>query len=150
MARRIASLIVATSLLGACGHEESILPPAGEGLARGTWGGDNAGVLVGDTAHLHVACTFGNFARPTVLDEDGRFSVAGSYVLRAYPVQVGPELPAQFAGVVSGGTLTISVAVNDTVEKKLVAVGPVTVTFAREPHMQQCPICRTPETTIAP
>jgi hypothetical protein len=71
-------------------------------------------------------------------------------VLRAYPVQVGPELPAQFAGVVSGGTLTISVAVNDTVEKKLVAVGPVTVTFAREPHMQQCPICRTPETTIAP
>jgi hypothetical protein len=36
------------------------------------------------------------------------------------------------------------VAVNDTIEKKLVALGPVTVTFGREPRMQQCPICRTP------
>ncbi|MGH7713356.1 MAG: hypothetical protein ACREOG_18860, partial [Gemmatimonadaceae bacterium] len=36
------------------------------------------------------------------------------------------------------------VTVNDTVEKKTVVLGPVRVTFGREPRMQVCPICRSP------
>ena len=54
------------------------------------------------------------------------------------------EHPAQFAGQLEGNRLTLTVTVSDTVEKKTVVLGPVTVTFGREPRMQQCPICRTP------
>src|SRR2546422_5869022 len=56
----------------------------------GTWGGENAGLIADDTsAHVHIACTFGNVHQAIVLDA-GRFDVPGDYVLRAYPVYVGP------------------------------------------------------------
>ncbi|HTK54990.1 MAG TPA: hypothetical protein VL308_24015 [Gemmatimonadaceae bacterium] len=112
-------------------------------LTRGTWGGENAGAILDDTlAHVHIGCTLGNFPLPTVVDDQGRFTADGNYTLRAYPIRVGPELPAVFTGVVSGNLLTLSVAVDDTVEKKLVPLGPVTVVLGREPRMQACPICR--------
>jgi hypothetical protein len=78
------------------------------------------------------------------LDPGGRFTVDGSYVLRAYPVMIGPSLPAQFSGRVSGRTLTLAIAVNDTVEKKLIALGPITVIYGRTPGMGPCPICLVP------
>ena len=112
-------------------------------LTPGTWGGENAGAIVDDTlVHVHIGCTLGNFPLPAVVDDQGRFSADGSYILRAYPIAVGPELPAVFTGVVNGNRLTLSVAVDDTVEKKLVPLGPVTVVLGREPRMQACPICR--------
>ena len=112
-------------------------------LTRGTWGGENAGAILDDTvAHVHIGCTLGNFPLPAVVDDQGRFSADGNYTLRAYPIAVGPELPAVFTGVVNGNLLTISVAVDDTVEKRLVPLGPVTVVLGREPRMQACPICR--------
>ncbi len=123
--------------------DDGVLPPRDDQLSIGTWGAVNAGVLVSDTvAHVHVGCTNGNFSGPVALDAAGRFNVAGSYILRAYPVAIGPPLPAQFAGTVQGNKLHLTVTVNDTVEKKVVVVGPVTVTFAREPQMGPCPICR--------
>ena len=137
----VAAFITAAAVASTCYTNDPAVP--GDELAVGTWGGENAGVIVSDTtAHVHVACTLGNFPMPVQLDSEGRFSVAGSYVLRAYPVFVGPHLPAQYSGRVSGTRLTLTVAVNDTVEKKTVQVGPVTVTFGREPRMQACPICR--------
>ena len=112
-------------------------------LTRGTWGGENAGAILDDTvAHVHIGCTLGNFPLPAVVDDQGRFSADGNYTLRAYPIAIGPELPAVFTGVVNGNRLTLSVAVDDTVEKKLVPLGPVTVVLGREPRMQACPICR--------
>src|SRR6185503_13836098 len=102
-------------------------------LTPGTWGGENAGAIVDDTlVHVHIGCTLGNFPLPAVVDDQGRFSADGSYTLRAYPIAVGPELPAVFTGVVTGNQLTLSVAVDDTVEKKLVPLGPVTVVLGRE------------------
>ena len=80
---------------------------------------------------------------------DGRFTVDGSYMLRAYPVAVGPTVPAQFSGQVVGATLTLAVAVDDTVENQLVSLGPVTVTHGREPEMAPCPICRVPPNLLA-
>jgi hypothetical protein len=134
-------LMIATA---AC--SDTGLPPVVNGqLALGTWGGDQAGLIVTETAvHVHVGCTSGDIPARVTLDAEGRFTVDGSYVLRAYPVQVGPSLPAQFSGRVTGGTLTLAIAVNDTVEKRLVALGPVSVVFGREPEMGQCPICREP------
>lgn len=135
--------ILASMLAFGCARTDSVLPPPGNQLALGQWGGENAGILVeNDVAHVHIDCTFGNFPMPITLDANRRFSVAGSYVLRAYPVQTGPDLPAQFAGVLEGSRLTFTVAVNDTVEKRVVALGPTTVVYKREPKMQNCPICR--------
>lgn len=111
-------------------------------LADGTWGGENAGVIVGGAqAHVHVGCTYGDFPAPIALDAEARFSVAGEYLLRAYPIAIGPTMPAQFAGVIRNGVLTLTVAVNDTIEKRLVVLGPVTVAYGREPEMGPCPIC---------
>ena len=138
-------LVSAVAVAATCDISGSVFPPTGDKLAVGTWGGENAGVIVGDTiAHVHVGCTLGEFRAPVALDEDGRFNVSGSYTLRAFPVHIGPPLPAQFAGRVENGQLTLAIAVNDTVEKKLVQIGPVTVTFGRDPRMGPCPICRTP------
>jgi hypothetical protein len=111
-------------------------------LPVGTWGGEDAGVIVTATAaHVHVGCTNGDFPAPIALDEDGRFSVAGDYLLTAYPVAVGPTMPARFAGVVSRGELVMTVAVDDTIAGELVVLGPVSVRLGREPELGPCPIC---------
>lgn len=119
-------------------------------MLSGTWGGENAGVIATDSAtHVHVGCTFGDMPGGITLDVEGRFVVNGSYVLRAYPVAVGPSLPAQFSGRIRGRTLTLAIAVNDTVLHEVVAVGPITVVYGREPEMGPCPICRAPKRPAA-
>lgn len=145
MPRFLALGILPALVLTAATCGEGVSVPSDGLLAIGTWGGDNAGVIVTeDQAHVHVGCTFGDMPGRVHLDPSGRFTVDGSYVLRAYPIQVGPSLPAQFSGRVSGSTLTLAVAVNDTVEKKVVALGPVTVRFGRNPDLGPCPICAVP------
>jgi hypothetical protein len=136
------------ALLTATCSDGSLRPP-GDTLAEGTWGGDNAGVIVTDSVvHVHLGCTLGDIPGKVMLDPEGRFTVDGSYVLRAYPVMIGPPLPAQFSGRVVGRTLNLAVAVNDTVEHKVVALGPATVAFGREPQLGPCPICRAPRTPV--
>lgn len=139
-----ACLAVMGLFLTSCA-DEALLPPSGDQLALGTWGGDNAGVIVADNAtHVHVGCTFGDLPGVIPLDASGRFTIDGSYVLRAYPIQIGPPLPAQFSGRVEGAILTLVIAVNDTTENKVVALGPITVRYGRQPQMGPCPICRKP------
>lgn len=119
-----------------------LLPPE---LPPGNWGGERVGLIVTEElAHVHVNCTKGDFPGPIPLDEDGRFSVAGDYLVKAYPVAIGPTMPAVFAGVLRGDDLTFTVAVNDTIDKELVVLGPVTATYGREPEMGPCPICESP------
>jgi hypothetical protein len=138
----VSAMVVLTAT---CATQNPIVPIPGDTLAMGTWGGDNAGLVVDSViAHVHIGCTLGNFPAPVTFETAGRFNVAGSYVLRAYPVHIGPDLPAQFAGQVEGNRLTLTVTVNDTVEKKIVTVGPVTVSLGREPRLGPCPICRRP------
>lgn len=112
-------------------------------LEAGTWGGENAGLIIdGSRAHVHVGCTYGDFPVPIAVDSEQRFSVPGEYLVRAYPVAIGPTMPAQLAGVLlRDGTLTMTVAVNDTIQKQLIVLGPVTVVYGRTPQMGPCPIC---------
>lgn len=129
--------------LATCGRSPVGTPPAE--LPEGTWGGEDVGMIVTDAdAHVHVGCTYGDFEAPVTLDVDGRFSVGGDYLLQAFPVAVGPTMPARLAGVVRGRDLTLTVAVNDTIAKQLVVLGPATVRLGREPDMAQCPICADP------
>lgn len=126
--------------LAACDSDDPL--GSADELALGTWGGDDAAVIVSDDlAHVHVGCTNGDFPAPIQLDDDGRFSVAGDYLVRAYPVALGPTMPAQFAGVVRGRDLVMTVAVNDTVAHELIVLGPATVRLGRDPRMGPCPIC---------
>lgn len=143
--RRILALAAATVVMASsCTVVGSDPLPTGE-LALGTWGGDGAGMIVSDTAmHLHVGCTFGDVSGRIALNPAGGFDVPGSYTLRAYPVTVGPSLPARFKGQRVRDVVTITVTVDDTVEHQTVVKGPVTLTYGRDPQMGPCPICRRP------
>jgi hypothetical protein len=136
-------VVVATSLAFACqSPTEELRGTAGGFLAAGTWGADGSGLIVQDTvAHLHIGCTFGDMPAPVAVDQNGAFDVAGSYVLRAYPVMIGPSLPARYVGKVSGSKVTITVTVDDTVQHQTVIKGPVTVTLGETPKLGPCPIC---------
>lgn len=148
---RVAAMLAMLSvaiLAAACTGSGSAEPPPATQLALGTWGTDGAGLIVTDTlAHVHFGCTKGDFRRPQTLDADGRFNVNGSYILRAYPITIGPSLPARFTGVVRGSVLTLSIAIDDTVAKTLVALGPVSLVLGRSPNLGPCPICVTPDAT---
>jgi hypothetical protein len=140
-------LILAIAWLVAACSGGSTAPSDGL-LPLGMWGGENNGMIVGDTAvHVHVGCTYGDVSGRVRLDANGQFDVAGSYLLRAFPIAVGPTMPARFAGRVDGPRATLTVTVNDTVEHKSVVLGPVLVTLGTDAHMGPCPICRRPVLT---
>jgi hypothetical protein len=111
----------------------------------GTWGGDNAGLIVSDAdVHVHIGCTLGDAPGPIRTDSDGRFEVTGSYNVDAYPVDRGILQPARFTGRIIGQTMTLTVSLTDTAR----ALGPVTLIYGREPKMGPCPICRKPGSRI--
>lgn len=145
-ARPIAAsmIVIALMALAACSSTTS-LPPADGKLALGTWGSDSAGMIVSDVSvHVHIKCTFGDMPGRVVLSSSGEFDVTGTYLLRAYPIAIGPPLPARFVGRVSGAEATVTVTVNDTVQHQVVVLGPVSVRYDTQPKLWPCPICRRP------
>ncbi|MGZ8377988.1 MAG: hypothetical protein ACXW0Z_12210 [Gemmatirosa sp.] len=141
--RALTVALLVAGAAGACRIEIGRGVGSGGTLAVGTWGGEGAAVVVGDTSvHVHVGCTTGDFPAPVRLSRDGSFDVAGRYQPRAFPVALGPHVPARFVGEVDGLTLTLTVAVDDTVEKRLRLYGPVAVRMGEAPRLGQCPICR--------
>jgi hypothetical protein len=107
----------------------------------GTWGGDNAGLIVTDTdVHVHIGCTLGDAVGPIRPDGNGRFEATGTYNVDAYPVSRGIVHPAQFTGQITGQTMTLTVSLTDTAR----VLGPVTLVYGKEPKMGPCPICRVP------
>jgi hypothetical protein len=107
----------------------------------GTWGGDNAGMIVaGNDVHVHIGCTLGNAVGPIHPDENGRFEASGTYNVDAYPVDRGITHPATFSGRIIGQTMTLTVSLTDTGQ----VLGPVALVYGKEPKMGPCPICRTP------
>src|SRR5437016_14529218 len=93
---------------------------------------------------IHIKCTFGDVSGRIPLAADGSFDVSGTYMLRAYPITIGPAVPARFTGRVRGADVTVTVTVNDTVEHKAVVLGPVSATYGTEARLWPCPICRRP------
>src|SRR5262249_5510847 len=128
-----AALLLGALVLGC--DKELAQPTVTPGfLPGGTWGGDSAGMIVDDTsAHFHVACTFGDVSGRIFVNGGGFFDVRGSYMLRAYPIAVGPSLPAHFVGQVSGLAVTLVVIVDDTVQHQTVTRGPATAPPGKDP-----------------
>lgn len=107
-----------------------------------TWGGDNAGLIATDSsAHVHIGCTLGDASGPIRVDAGGHFDAPGLYNVDAYPVDRGILHPARFTGQVTGQTMVLTVVLTDTTRQ----LGPVTLTYGKEPQMQICPICRVPK-----
>ena len=143
----LCSVLLAT----ACASSDVAPLPADGLLPLGNWGGENAGLIVSDTAsHLHVGCTFGDISGRVRLDATGGFSADGSFMLHAYPVSIGPSVPAHFAGRLVGTTITVTATVNDTVAHQIVVKGPVIVSLDAEMKLGPCPICRRPIITRTP
>jgi hypothetical protein len=140
---RWCAALLLSALVLACDKELS-QPVVNPGfIPAGTWGGDSAGMIVDDTsAHFHVACTFGDVSGRIVVNSGGFFDVNGSYMLRAYPIAVGPSMPARFVGQISGLAVTLVVIVDDTVLHQQVTRGPVRVTLGQDPRLGPCPICK--------
>lgn len=137
--KRIA--VLAALALGACSAATSTQITQ----VTGTWGGDNAGLIVADNdVHVHIGCTLGDAAGPIRPDADGRFEAMGTYNVDAYPIDRGITHPATFSGQVVGQTMTLTVSLNDTTR----VLGPVTLTFGKEPKMGPCPICRDPRSKL--
>src|SRR6266576_1020502 len=86
-------LISLSALLAlGCSGTGSSLPSFDGAIAIGTWGGDGAGMIVADTSmHLHIGCTYGDVSGRVPI-VNGSFDVTGSYMLRAYPITVGPAV----------------------------------------------------------
>jgi hypothetical protein len=140
-ARLLCPLTAAT--LVACSATVNV-PVSDGALAVGTWGGEKAAMIVSESAtHFHINCTVGDVQGRIVLDQTRRFDVPGSYLLRAFPVAMGPTMPARFTGRLDGRNAIVTITVNDTVEHKTTVLGPVVVTYGRAPQLMPCPICRT-------
>src|SRR5256885_6245208 len=108
----------------------------------GTWGGDNAALIVSTTdVHVHIGCTLGDAAGPLKTDANGRFEATGTYNVDAYPVDRGILHPAKFSGQIVRQTMTLTVTLTDTGQ----VLGPVTLVYGKEPKMGPCPICRVPK-----
>jgi hypothetical protein len=120
----------------ACGRSS---PPAIEHVPLGTWGGDDAGLIVAEeSAHAHVGCTLGDVAGPLTLDDKGRFDIDGTYNVDAFPIDLGIRHPARFSGETDGRRLTFSVRLTDTGQ----TFSSGTLVLGRAPQMRNCPICR--------
>ena len=142
-------LLVAAVATLSCESTAPVIP-ADSLIPLGTYGGDSGGMIVGDTAlHLHIGCTFGDVSGRVPVDARGRFDVAGSYTLRAYPVTIGPPVPARFTGTIDGDRVVVIATVDDTIAHQTVVRGPVSVRLGVEPRLAPCPICRRPVLTGA-
>lgn len=142
------AMSVAAAAFVACSSPGPNMPAGNGALPLGNWGGDSGAMIVSDTAmHLHIGCTYGDVSGLVPVNADGEFDVSGSYMLRAYPVTVGPSVPARFVGRLSGASITVTAIVDDTVQHASVTRGPVTVTYGKAPRLMPCPVCRRPIVT---
>lgn len=138
--RSLVSLFALAASLAACAKDSPTSPPATR-LTLGTWGGDRAQVIVGDSVtEVWVGCTSGEFAGNIALDANGRFSVDGSYDPYVLPVSTGGSMPAQLSGLVDGNTLTFAIAVNDTVAQRVISLGPNVVVLGQPANIEVCPV----------
>ena len=133
-ARRATTVLVLWA--AACGTSGR---PALDRVPAGTWGGDDAGLIVSaDAAHAHVGCTAGDISGEIALDGEGRFEVPGTYDVDAFPVARGLLHPARFTGRTDGRTLAFTVRLTDTGQSFTSGE----LVLGREPRMRNCPICR--------
>ncbi len=114
VALSIASALVLTATVACRGDP----PFPGGRIPAGAWGGDHALLLVSDSgAVLEFDCAAGAIPGVLGVDDDGRFTWAGSYVVgHGGPIRQDepPDVrPAAYLGETNGRAMTLRVHVND-------------------------------------
>lgn len=139
LTKAVAAFVAAAAVLGPC---QTGPTGVSDGVVQGTWGGKNAGLIADDTsAHVHIGCTYGRIHQAIEPDANGRFDVPGEQNITAHPVDLGVLHPARFKGaILNDRILVLTVTLTDTA----VTLGPVQLTFGKNPEMGPCPICRKP------
>jgi len=108
---RIIAVSIVSLVIAGCGATPT--QPRDTTLPTGRWTGDGACLSVAvDDCDLVVGCGHGQFAQPDV-HADGTFAVSGTYRIEVGPISINPAPTATFSGVLSGQTLTLSVAPSD-------------------------------------
>jgi hypothetical protein len=119
-----------------------ILSPRGSGapLATGTWGGDQAELVVTTSgASTRLFCAHGAIEQPILLDSSGRFEAGGYSVFEGGPTPIDDtpfRRPAIYSGSSDGKTMTLTVTL-PTQNQKL---GPFTLVFGQGTTLRPCPI----------
>jgi len=140
-AARLAACALFIGGMAACGryYDSPLYPP--DSSALGDWGSQSSEVDVTRTStHVTVNCSFGDFPGEISLDQNGRFTIEGSWNKSTGPIQVNGQMPAEMSGQVLGNEMTFAVAVNDTIAKQVTSVGPVTVDYGRHGGNVVCPV----------
>ncbi|HEV8410849.1 MAG TPA: hypothetical protein VGQ30_10090 [Gemmatimonadaceae bacterium] len=125
----------------ACGryYDSPYYPPGNSAI--GEWGNQSSDVIVTHTStHVTVSCSFGDFPGEISLDQNGRFTINGSWNRSTGPIQLNGAMPAQMSGQVYGNEMTFAIAVNDTVAKQVTSIGPVIVDYGRAGGRVPCPL----------
>ena len=135
-----AMLAFAMAALAACANSNAAMSP-GTHLAFGEWGGDHVDVVASQTqTNVLLGCMSGVFSGNIPLDANGRFIANGTWNLSIGPIRLDGNMPAQLSGQVSGRTVTIAVAVYDTVTKQVTSLGPQSAEFGKPSVGQVCPV----------
>jgi hypothetical protein len=87
-------------------------------VSQGVWGGPEGNLTVyADSATLDLPCAAGLIKQAVVAGSDGTFDVPGLYAPQVGPVQAGGPLwqPARFQGSHTGGDITLTIVLSDSV-----------------------------------
>ena len=134
------SLILAVLAQGGpCRRAANVSGEKIESAQKGIWGGPHVQMDVGaDGASLEFDCAHGATDGPLAPDKDGRFDLAGYFVLeRGGPVRAGQKekrRPARYSGRVEGETMTLDVTLTDGGEH----MGTFTLTRGHAGRLTKC------------
>src|SRR5579872_3648343 len=106
--KRLALIVLAVA---AC-HSDSVVGITAGYLTPGVWGGTNSEIDASSTStSISIGCQSGTFPGNVPVDNQGKFSVNGSWNLSVGPVFLNGNMPAQATGQVSGSSASFAVAV---------------------------------------
>ena len=132
-------ILVMLSQGGPCRKVGNVSNERIQNAQAGTWGGAHVQMDVGgDGARLEFDCAHGATDGPLALGNDGRFDLAGYFVVeRGGPVHKNREekrLPARYSGRVEGKTMTLDVTLTEAGEH----IGTFTLTLGQAGRLTRC------------
>lgn len=106
------------------------------GVAEGLWGGLHVRLVLKESGgEIEFDCAHGEMKEPLKPDEEGRFSVAGTFSREGGPTrsdQVG--LPARYSGRIEGDRMMLTVTLTEANEK----LDEFTLTRGNEGRLRKC------------
>ena len=128
----IAAIVAGAACFLAPSGQPSVVPP-------GIWGGDHVAMTVAAAAtHIEFDCAHGDLAGMLTTDEQGQFSIVGTFVREhGGPIRQGeaPDShPASYVGAVSARTMMLTVRLTDSSD----TIGTFALSLGSAGHVVKC------------